>query len=67
MLYFRHLLEKHKLRERLFAAQHEIVEREGPIMCGGSIIAAPSSTKNATGTRDPQMHQTKKATSGTSG
>ena len=34
-------------------------------MRGGSIvdatiIAAPSSTKNATGTRDPEMHQTKK-------
>ena len=34
-------------------------------MRGGSIIdatiiAAPSSTKNASGTRDPQMHQTKK-------
>ncbi|WP_299518253.1 transposase [uncultured Serinicoccus sp.] len=25
-----------------------------------TIIAAPSSTKNATGTRDPDMHQTKK-------
>jgi hypothetical protein len=25
-----------------------------------TIIAAPSSTKNATGTRDPEMHQTKK-------
>ncbi len=34
-------------------------------MRGGSIIdatiiAAPSSTKNATGTRDPEMHQTRK-------
>jgi len=25
-----------------------------------TIIAAPSSTKNSTGTRDPEMHQTKK-------
>jgi IS5 family transposase len=38
---------------------------EGWVMRGGSIIdatiiAAPSSTKNATGTRDPAMHQTKK-------
>ncbi len=34
-------------------------------MRGGSIVdativAAPSSTKNASGTRDPEMHQTKK-------
>ena len=65
LLHFRHLLEEHKLGEKLFAAQNEIFEREGWIMRGGTIvdatiIAAPSSTKNATGTRDPEMHQTKK-------
>lgn len=65
LLHFRHLMEKHKLGEKLFAAQNEIFEAQGWIMRGGSIIdatiiAAPSSTKNASGTRDPQMHQTKK-------
>ena len=65
LLHFRHLLEEHQLGEKLFEAQNEIFEREGWIMRGGSIIdatiiAAPSSTKNATGTRDPQMHQTRK-------
>lgn len=65
LLHFRHLLEEHQLGEKLFAAQNEIFEAEGWIMRGGSIvdatiIAAPSSTKNATGTRDPEMHQTKK-------
>ncbi|MCA1783505.1 MAG: IS5 family transposase [Dermatophilaceae bacterium] len=65
LLHFRHLLERHQLGEHLLAAQNEIFE-EGWIMRGGSIadatiIAAPSSTKNATGQRDPQMHQTKKA------
>jgi IS5 family transposase len=65
LLGFRHLLEEHQLGERLFEAQSEIFEKEGWIMRGGSIIdatiiAAPSSTKNATGTRDPEMHQTKK-------
>jgi len=65
LLAFRHLLEEHRLGERLFAAQAEIFDREGWIMRGGSIIdatiiAAPSSTKNATGSRDPQMHQTRK-------
>jgi IS5 family transposase len=65
LLHFRHLLEAHKVGEKLFAAQTEIFEREGWIMRGGSIIdatiiAAPSSTKNASSTRDPEMHQTKK-------
>ena len=65
LLHFRHLLEKHQLGEKLFAAQNQIFESEGWIMRGGSIvdatiIAAPSSTKNATGERDPEMHQTKK-------
>ncbi|MDR7295304.1 IS5 family transposase [Pelomonas aquatica] len=33
--------------------------RSGTIV-GATIIAAPSSTKNATGERDPDMHRTKK-------
>jgi transposase, IS5 family len=65
LLHFRHLLEEHKLGEKLLAAQNEIFHAQGWIMRGGSIvdatiIVAPSSTKNATGTRDPEMHQTKK-------
>ena len=65
LLHFRHLLEAHQLGEELLASQNDIFEQEGWIMRGGSIvdatiIAAPSSTKNATGERDPQMHQTKK-------
>ena len=65
LLHFRHLLEKHELGAELLAAQTELFEAQGWIMRGGSIvdatiIAAPSSTKNATGTRDPDMHQTKK-------
>lgn len=65
LLHFRHLLEQHRLGERLFASQNEIFDEQGWIMRGGSIvdatiIAAPSRTKNATRTRDPEMHQTKK-------
>lgn len=65
LLHFRHLLEKHQLGEKLFEAQNEIFDEQGWIMRGGSIvdatiIAAPSSTKNASGARDPQMRQTKK-------
>ncbi len=65
LLHFRHLLEEHELGERLFAEQNRIFEEQGWIMRGGSIvdatiIAAPSSTKNAAGERDPAMRQTKK-------
>ena len=65
LLHFRHLLEKHELGKVLFESQNEIFTEQGWIMRGGSIvdatiIAAPSSTKNATGTRDPEMRQTKK-------
>ena len=65
LLGFRHLLEQHHLGERLFEAQNEIFAEQGWIMRGGSIvdatiIAAPSSTKNTTGERDPEMHQTRK-------
>ncbi len=65
LLHFRHLLEKHNLGEQMFAEQNRIFDAQGWVMRVGSIvdatiIAAPSSTKNATGTRDPEMHQTKK-------
>lgn len=65
LLHFRHLLEKHQLGRKLFELQNEIFDEQGWIMRGGSIvdatiIAAPSSTKNAAGERDPEMHQTKK-------
>jgi IS5 family transposase len=65
LLHFRHLLEKHRLGEKLFGAQNQIFDEHGWIMRGGSIvdatiITAPSSTKNAAGERDPAMHQTKK-------
>ena len=71
LLHFRHLMES-TAWAKLFAAQTALFDEQGWIMRGGSIvdatiIAAPSSTKNATGQRDPEMHQTKKAASGTSG
>ena len=65
LLGFRHLLEKHVLGKVLFDSQNQIFDQQGWIMRGGTIvdatiIAAPSSTKNAAGERDPQMRQTKK-------
>jgi len=65
LLKFRHLLEKNNLCEKLFNDLNERLESNGCVMRGGSIvdatiIKAPSSTKNASGKRDPEMHQTKK-------
>ena len=68
---FRHLLEKHHLGRKLFEQVHRHLEANGMKVSTGTIvdatiIAAPSSTKNRDKKRDPDMHQTKKATSGTS-
>jgi len=65
ILRFRHLLEKHRLTEGIFEGvkdlleEHRLLLRAGTIV-DATIIAAPSSTKNATGTRDPEMKQTRK-------
>ena len=40
LLGFRHLLERHELGQKLFAAQQEIFDRQGWIMRGGSIVDA---------------------------
>ena len=65
LLKFRHLLEKHNIGEMIFADINARLENAGLIMHGGTIvdatiISAPSSTKNASGERDPEMHQVKK-------
>jgi IS5 family transposase len=64
-LTFRHLLERHGLGERIFDTVKALLAARGETMCQGTIfdatlIAAPSSTKNKDGKRDPEMHQTKK-------
>jgi IS5 family transposase len=65
LLKFRHLLEAHDLTRRIFEevnallSERSLLMREGTIV-DATIIAAPSSTKNARQERDPQMHQTKK-------
>ncbi len=65
LLKFRRLLEDNKLGEALFAMVGEVLQASGLKVGTGTIvdatiIAAPSSTKNASRTRDPEMHQTKK-------
>ena len=65
ILRFRHLLEKHGLAAQMFAAVNATLGAKGLMLKTGSVvdatlISAPSSTKYITGTRDPEMHQTKK-------
>jgi transposase, IS5 family len=65
LLNFRHLLEQHSLGAALFAKVGELLLSSGLKLSGGTIvdatiIAAPSSTKNADNARDPEMHHTKK-------
>ena len=65
ILNFRHLLEKHGLGEALLEEINTHLASLGHWLKTGtivdaSIITAPSSTKNRTGKRDPEMHQTKK-------
>ena len=65
LLHFRHLVEENSIGEKIFADVKARLEKAGLMMHGGTIvdatiIAAPSSTKNKEGKRDPEMHQTKK-------
>lgn len=65
ILNFRHLLEEYELAFEIFETVNRFLSRKGLLLKRGSIvdatiIAAPSSTKNAEGERDPEMHQTKK-------
>jgi IS5 family transposase len=65
LLKFRRLLETHSLTKVVFdtinghLAAKGLLLKEGTIV-DATIIAAPPSTKNKTGERDPDMHQTKK-------
>lgn len=65
MLKFRHLLEKHKLGEQIFAEVGRVLQASGMKLASGTIvdatlIGAPGSTKNGQKARDPEMRQTKK-------
>ena len=65
LIKFRHWLERHDLTRALFDDIAAMLEERGLLMRQGTIvdatiIAAPSSTKNKSKSRDPEMHQTKK-------
>lgn len=65
ILKFRHLLEQQRLGEVLFAQVLHHLQGRGFKLSRGTIvdatiISAPSSTKNQSKERDPEMHQTRK-------
>ena len=65
LLKFRHLLEAKGLTQKIFEAINAHLAAKGLMMREGTIvdatlIAAPPSTKNKDGERDPEMHQSKK-------
>jgi len=65
ILRFRHLLERHGLTQAIFDSITGLLEERRLLLRSGTIvdatiIAAPSSTKNASATRDREMKQTRK-------
>ena len=65
ILRFRHVLEKHKLAAQILQTVNDLLSAKGVMLKGGSVvdatlIAAPSSTKNSSGERDPEMKQSRK-------
>ena len=62
---FRNLLQEHSLFEAILSTINEHLEQKGLLMKEGTVvdatlIAAPSSTKNQSGKRDPEMSSTQK-------
>jgi len=65
MCKFRHLLERHELGRQIFERVGAHLQSKGFRLSTGTIvdatlIAAPSSTKNSKGERDPEMKQSRK-------
>ena len=65
ILRFRHVLEQHKLAPQILKTVNDLLQHKGLLLKTGTVvdatlIAAPSSTKNAAGERDPEMKQSKK-------
>jgi IS5 family transposase len=65
ILRFRHLLETHGLAAHMLPLVNEILTEKGLMFKAGSavdatLIAASSSMKNGSGTRDPEMQSTQK-------
>ena len=69
ILRFRHLLEKHKLSEKILSivnnhlSNHGLILKEGTIV-DATLLQAPVSKKNKGKTRDPEMTSTRKNNKG---
>ena len=65
ILNFRHLLEEHRIAEKILETVNQSLREKGVMLREGTIldatiINAPSSTKNKKGERDPEMHSVAK-------
>ena len=65
ILRFRHVLEKHKLAAQILQTVNDLLSAKGMLLKSGTVvdatlIAAPGSTKNSSGERDPEMKQSRK-------
>lgn len=65
ILRFRHLLQEKGLAADMLRVVNDILQAKGLLLRAGTavdatLIAAPTSTKNASGERDPAMHQARK-------
>ncbi|TNV44552.1 IS5 family transposase, partial [Corallococcus exiguus] len=65
ILRFRHVLEKHQLAVQILQTVNDLLSAKGVMLKSGTVvdatlIAAPSSTKNSSGERDPEMKQSRK-------
>ncbi len=65
ILRFRHMLEKHKVAVQILQTVNDLLSAKGMMLKSGAVvdatlIAAPSSTKNSSGERDPEMKQSRK-------
>lgn len=65
ILRFRHVLEKHKLAVQMLQTVNDVLSAKRVMLKSGTVvdatlIAAPSSTKNSSGERDPEMKQSRK-------
>ena len=65
ILRIRHMLVKHKLAPETLKSVNDLLQHKGLLLKTGklvdaTLVATPSSTKNATGERDPEMKRSKK-------
>lgn len=65
ILRFCHLLEAHNLNLQILATVNATLAAKGRVLKSGAVVEAtlvpaPSSTKNSSGERDPETHQTQK-------